>query len=414
MGWVTDHPPSGAAINTCIQCGLCLPACPTFRITGREDQSPRGRLTAMAAVDAGAELDDTVAGMIDACLGCRACEAVCPSLVPYGEILESVRAEVAATRRGPTDVARRAVLGRALASRRALGVATAGAGALQRVGAEWAVPPRLRSGFEGLRPLGGRGPRFAGRSWSADGEPVGTVGLLAGCVMDEWFRPVHEATVAVLTAAGWRVVAPADQTCCGALAAHDGDRAAAERLAEANVAAFADVDVVVANSAGCGAHLEGYGHLVPGGDGLAARARDVTELVAEALDDGRLPLLAGAGDPVAIQDPCHLRHAQRVVAAPRAVVAAAGHTPVEIDPAALCCGAAGTYSLLHPEASAELGRRKADQVRTSGAPVVASANPGCELQLRAHLGDEVRIAHPVELYAEALIAARADRYRPGR
>ena len=413
MGWETEHPPSTEALNTCIQCGLCLPACPTFRITGREDQSPRGRLTVMAAVDAGlGPLDDTVAAMLDSCLGCRACEAICPSLVPYGEIFEAVQAEVSLTRLGPARTVRHLVLSRGLASRFFLGVATLGAGLLQRLRAAWAVPRRLRGGFDGVRRLAGRGPRAKGGAWEPLGPPVGTVGLLSGCVMDEWFRPVHRATIEVLTAAGWRVVAPEAQTCCGALAAHDGDRSGAERLAAINVAAFADVDVVVSNAAGCGAHLESYGHMTSGGEDLAARAKDVTELVAEAIADGRLPTFPPGRGPVAVQDPCHLRHAQRVVEAPRAVIRAAGHEPVEIDPAGLCCGAAGTYSLLQPEMAAELGRRKAGQVRASGAPVVASANPGCEMQLRSHLAGDVGVVHPVELYAQALRSADASRYLP--
>lgn len=417
MGWVTDHPPSGAAINTCIQCGLCLPACPTFRITGREDQSPRGRLTAMAAVDAGAELDATVAAMLDACVGCLACEAVCPSLVPYGEIIEAARVEVSAARGGGR--LRRFAVATGITNRALLGLATVGASAIQRLRATWVVPGRLRGGFTGLRRLAGRTSSFRGGTWSPEGEPIATVGLLTGCVMDQWFRPVHQATVDVLTAAGYRVVAPDAQRCCGALAAHDGARDAARALAAANVEAFADVDLVVADAAGCGAHLRSYGHLADGGAGLAERVRDVTELVAAAIDDGRLPDLPAGRGRVAVQDPCHLRHAQRIVAEPRRILSAAGWEPVEIDPAGLCCGAAGTYSVTHPEAADELGRRKADQVAASGARVVASANPGCELQLRSHLPDDVRVAHPVELYAEALAegvsAAAGDaRYRPPR
>jgi glycolate oxidase iron-sulfur subunit len=410
MGWVTEHPPSGADINTCIQCGLCLPACPTFRLTGREDQSPRGRLTAMAAVDAGAELDATVEHILDTCLGCRACEAICPSLVPYGEIIEAARSEIA-EQRGGSRLRRLAVSG-ALRRPGWLGAASMGASTLQRLRMSWAVPSRLRTGFSGLRALAGRGRRFRGGAWEPDGDPVATIGLQTGCVMDEWFRPVHAAVVDVLTAAGYRVVAPGSQTCCGALAAHDGDRAGAEDMAAVNVAAFADVDLIVSDAAGCGAHLRGYGHLVEGGDDFAGRVRDVTEVVAEAIADGRLPTLPPGGGRVAVQDPCHLRHAQRVTEAPRAILVAAGLEPVEIDPAGLCCGAAGAYSVIHPETSAELGRRKAAQIAAAGTEVVASANPGCEMQLRAHTA--TRVAHPVELYAEALAAADPGRYRPRR
>lgn len=408
--WQTDHPPTTESLNLCVQCGLCLPVCPTFRLSGREDQSPRGRLTAMSALDEGlGPLDDTVANMLDTCLGCRACEAICPSLVPYGEIIELAQSEVAVTRPGLKTSTTHLVLSRGLASKLFLTIMTWGADLLQRLRAGWLMPARLRGSFAGVRRLAGRGKAVKGGVWEPEGTPIGTVGLLSGCVMDEWFRPVHHATVDVLTAAGWRVVAPAAQTCCGALTAHAGDREGAQRLAAVNLAAFADVDVVVSNSAGCGAHLESYGHLVEGGDALAVKAMDVTELVAEAIADGRLPVLEAGAGPVAVQDPCHLRHAQRVIEAPRAVIRASGHEPVEIDPAALCCGAAGTFSLFQPEISGELGRRKADQVRASGAPTVCSANPGCDMQLRGHLAGDADVRHPVEIYAEALRAARATR-----
>jgi glycolate oxidase iron-sulfur subunit len=209
-----------------------------------------------------------------------------------------------------------------------------------------------------------------------------------------------------LVAAGYTVRVPAAQSCCGALAAHDGAAEEAVRLAAANMAAFADVALVVVTAAGCGAHLKEYAHWTEGGQELAARTKDITEVVAEAIADGRLPTLGEEREPVAIQDPCHLRHAQRITAEPRAVVAAAGHPVVEIDLAGFCCGAAGIYSILEADMSVELGRRKAAQVQASQAGIVASANPGCEMQLRTHLGPGIRVAHPIELYAEAWRARR--------
>jgi glycolate oxidase iron-sulfur subunit len=221
--------------------------------------------------------------------------------------------------------------------------------------------------------------------------------------MAPWFPGVHRATISLLNRAGYRVVIPESQTCCGALAAHDGAAAAARRMAERNLAAFRSCDLVVADAAGCSAHLKELGNWVRGGDELGARVRDVTELVAGLIEDGSLPVLATDRGPVAVQDPCHLRHAQRITAAPRRVLQAGGYRPVEIDPDGLCCGAAGIYSLLQPRASARLGEDKADQVRASGSTLVASANPGCEIQLRAHLEGWYRVAHPVELYQESLI-----------
>jgi glycolate oxidase iron-sulfur subunit len=227
--------------------------------------------------------------------------------------------------------------------------------------------------------------------------------LLSGCVMDAWFGGVHDATVGILLRAGFRVVVPDTQTCCGALAAHDGHAGEARRLAKANLAAFEGVDLIVSDSAGCTAHLKGYGHWTEGGDQFEPRVRDATELIADLITAGRLPRSTVDRGRVAVQDPCHLRHAQRIVAPPREILCAAGHTPVEIDEDGLCCGAAGVYSLLRPGASHQLGVRKAEQVRESGAMIVASANPGCEMQLRSHLPRSVRVAHPVELYWEALL-----------
>ncbi len=163
------------------------------------------------------------------------------------------------------------------------------------------------------------------------------------------------------------------------------------------------------DAAGCGAHLKEYGHWAgDAGEIFSSRVRDVTEVVAAAIHDGRLPVLEVPRGKVAMQDPCHLRHAQRIVAEPRAIVEAAGYTPIEIDPDGMCCGAAGMYSVLQPEASAKLGTKKADQVKASGSTLVASANPGCEIQLRGYLGGAFRVAHPVELYWEALQASEKD------
>jgi glycolate oxidase iron-sulfur subunit len=224
--------------------------------------------------------------------------------------------------------------------------------------------------------------------------------LLTGCVQDQWFRPVNRAAVAVLEMAGYRVEAPMGQTCCGALAAHGGRAELAGELAAINADIFDGYDLVVATAAGCSAHLAGYGHW--GSESVGSRALDITVVVSRAIDEGRLPTLASGKGPVAIQDPCHLRHAQRVIREPRNIIEAAGYEVVEIDSVGMCCGAAGLYTVLQPEASSRLGEMKADQVRSKEATRVASANPGCEMQLRAHLGDTYEIAHPVEWYLRAL------------
>lgn len=405
MTWVTDWAPTPADLDSCVTCGLCLPYCPTFRLTGDEAASPRGRLTAMDAVASGEiPLDDRFEEVMDFCLQCRACEAVCPSMVPFGRMMEGVRTELAVQRPSAGRVLRRLVVGRAVASRGLLGLATAAGAVAQRQGLLGAIPGVGRVAG-GLRPLPAVPTTTTGRSWEPEGDPVGTVALFSGCVMDAWFQEVHHALVQVLRVAGYRVEAPARQTCCGALAAHQGAARDAARLARRNVAAFARYDLVVVDAAGCGAHLEDYEQWAAGGADLAERIVDATVLVARLLDEGRLPTFEEDRGPVAVQDPCHLRHAQRIVDEPRRVLRAAGYEPVEIDPLALCCGAAGAYGVTHPEASTELGARKAEQVRAAGTSVVASANPGCELQLRAHLDGEARVAHPVELYWEALAAS---------
>ena len=410
MSWVTPHAPRPDELSSCIQCGLCLPSCPTFRLTGLETASPRGRLTAMSAVAAGSPVDGRFEEIMGACLQCRACEVVCPSFVPFGRAMEGARAEIAAQTSGVDRRLRRLVTARLLRSRMAVRLGTLAASIAQSSRLTRLAPRRVRGNLTGLRPLRGRPPSIVGRVRTADGEKRGVAALVAGCVMDAWFGDVHTATVELLAAAGWEVVSPRSQTCCGALAAHDGWADDTRKMASVNMAAFRGADLVVVNSAGCGAHMKEYDHWVDGGEELAARVADVNEVVAEAITDGRLPRLSADGGLVAVQDPCHLRHVQRITDQPRAILAAAGLTVVEIDPSGLCCGAAGIYSVLEPEMSRRLGSSKAEQVEATGAPLVASANPGCEIQLRSYLselGHAARVAHPVEIYWEAL--QRADR-----
>lgn len=408
MGWVTEFAPTDAELSSCVQCGLCLPHCPTFRLTGKETASPRGRLLAMSAVAAGlVEVDQAFADIIDPCLQCRACEAACPSMVPFGRAMEGARVELFAQRATMVARARHLVVGRLLDWRPLVRWAARAGNLMSDGPMSRIVPARLRGGVRGLRrEAGGRGVDRI--TYPAQGQVRGAVALLSGCVMDSWFSDVHHASIALLTAAGYEVSVPDGQACCGALAAHDGDAADASRLASRNVTVFDGFDHVVADAAGCAAHLKDYGHWAgEAGAGFAARVREVTEVIAAAIEAGALPRLGVNRGPVAVQDPCHNRHAQRILDEPRVVLRAAGYDPVDVDPAGMCCGAAGTYSILYPEASSQLGRRKAEEVRAVGSTVVASANPGCEMQLRSHLGESYLIRHPVELYFEAWEAARS-------
>jgi glycolate oxidase iron-sulfur subunit len=287
------------------------------------------------------------------------------------------------------------VVGRWIGRRWMVRLATIGAFLAQRTHGRLA-PRRLRAGIAGMRTLPFRRQSVLGYAPTGEGA---TVALLAGCVMDPWFSGVNDATIGLLERAGYRVVVPEAQTCCGALAAHEGAADDAARMAAVNSAAFSDSDIVSANAAGCSAHLAGYDHW--GSPEVAERFVEAMVLVERAIVAGLLPTLESNGRRVAVQDPCHHRHALRITQEPRSIVRAAGYEPVDIDPDGMCCGAAGVYSLLRPETSATLGRAKAEQVAAAGCSIVVSANPGCEMQLRSNLGD-VRVLHPLELYAEAV------------
>ncbi len=401
MTWVTVDRPTSEELDACVQCGLCLPVCPTFRLTGRETASPRGRLQAMSAVENGiVDVDETFAGIIDFCLGCRACEPVCPGMVPYGRVLEGARAEIVS--QVPGRQRRRGWMqGSVIPSR---GVMRAGAGLLsmaQSLGLTRLAPKKYERIVGGARRLRGRPSPSIGHVGGTGA--AGPVGLLSGCIQDEWFRPVNQAAIDLLEVAGHRVEVPKAQTCCGALAAHDGKAKEAHQMAAVNVAAFTGYDLVVATGAGCSAHLGGYEHWDGNGESVGEVSVDVTVAVARAIDDGRLPQVDTLRGQIAIQDPCHLRHAQGVIREPRRILEAAGYEGVESDEVAFCCGAAGLYTILQPEASAQLGNQKADQIRSTGVTRVASANPGCEMQLRSYLEDDYEIAHPIEWYLAALV-----------
>jgi glycolate oxidase iron-sulfur subunit len=356
---------------------------------------------AMSAVASGElEVDGSFADIMGFCLQCRACEVVCPGLVPFGRAMEGARAEITAQIPDRARSMRHLILGGVLGSPKLMRLITAGMRLLRGLGLARLLPPSLRQSLSGVRPLT---PVRSLRGRISPSGERGTAALLTGCVMEQWFPGVQTAAVELLERAGYRVVVPRRQTCCGALAAHDGAADQARRLAERNVAALAGVDVVAVTAAGCSAHMAEYGNWAEDGEDLARRSMDVTRLVADLIQQGALPRLDPGRGRVAVQDPCHLRHAQRETAAQRTVVTAAGYEAVDVDPSGMCCGAAGIYSLLHPEASAELGRRKASEVEVTGTTLVASANPGCEMQLRQYLPSWYSISHPVELYRDALV-----------
>jgi glycolate oxidase iron-sulfur subunit len=392
----------------CVHCGFCLPACPTYLATGDENDSPRGRIVLMRALASGtiAPTDTALGNHLDRCLGCRGCEPVCPSGVSYGEGLVAARQRLVAARTLPLPA--RIILGifstpllwRPLltAARwlRATGIprALAGSGRISFSFGMLAAtePPSLLA-----PPL----PRRDGAPSSAP-----TVALFTGCVMDTVFGHVHAAARRTLEANGYRVVEVRGQGCCGALHEHAGDREGAVALARRNVAAFLGAaDFIAVDSAGCGALLKEYAHLLGGTDAaeFGSRVRDVTELLAE-----RGPRAAGPLDlDVAYDAPCHLQHAQRVHAAPLAVLRAVkGIRLRELPGSDRCCGSAGIYSMLEPALSRDVLAAKIESIRGAepAAEVVATGNPGCLMQIGAGLlaaGHPARAAHPIELLDEA-------------
>jgi glycolate dehydrogenase iron-sulfur subunit len=372
-------------LATCVGCGLCLPHCPTYRVTGEESASPRGRIAAMRAVEQGAPVDDAFAGFRDACVLCRGCESACPSGVPFGRLMAGTRTSLAEARPASVPPWVRLAL-RGLSRPRLLRAGSRALAVAQRAH----VVPSARLGLPRRLPF--RSARL---------QPSGDdVWLFTGCVMDAWQRPVHAATKAVVEATGAGVALPDGRAgCCGALHEHAGLEADAARLAVRTMSAFPGEAPILVDSAGCGAMLKSYGELLgtPASARFAARVRDVHEWLAERPD--RLPpAVAALAGPVAIQDPCHLRHAQRAHTAVHSVLDRYVEDLRVLDDEGLCCGAGGAYAVLHPETAGAIRARKLASIARSGAAVVASANPGCALHLAA---GGVEVLHPMELVARA-------------
>ena len=394
--WRPGDAPASADLNTCVACGLCLPHCPTFRITGEESASPRGRINAMKAVADGiAPMDEEFRAYMDRCLVCRACEDVCPSHVPFGRLMEGARAQVEPSRSAVSRTARWIGFHWILPHPSLIRIAAA---------VQPAVRPFLPTTLRALLPR--RGHPLARLPAVTDPSPGverrGTVALLAGCAQDRWFHEANRATIRVLARNGWRVEVPRDQACCGALAAHNGRLDVARRLVRRARHAFAGADVVVVNAAGCSAHLRDAGELLAG-DPLPVR--DLMVFLHEeglAVEPG--PLRA----TVAYHDACHALRVQRIHAEPRAVLARIPELRlVEIADGDRCCGAAGIYNVTQPELAGDLQRDKAEAIARTGATIVASANPGCTMQLAAGLralGRDLEVVHPVELLDRAYAA----------
>jgi len=401
--WDDTRPPELDLIKDCVHCGFCLPTCPSYAVFEDEMDSPRGRIVLLRiGHDEGSEVSAEMTTHLDRCLGCMACVTACPSGVQYDRLIERARPQV--ERHGVRTRRER----------------------LLRDGifALFTHPGRLRAAvpFMALQqklklpvPFANLAPKVPVRQafrqlpevTPAVGERRGRIALMQGCVQRVFFGDVNAATVRVLAAEGWEVHAPRKPRCCGALQLHTGVEDSARELARATIAAYEGFDHVVVNVAGCGSAMKEYGYLFEGeerAEAFSAKVLDVHQLLADAEPRAKrnpLPL------KVAYHDACHLAHAQGVREEPRALLR--GIPDLElVEPAEweFCCGSAGIYNLVQPEAAAKLGQRKAANLVATGAEAIAAANPGCAIQIAAHSERAMPIYHPMTLLDHSIRGSR--------
>ena len=427
----------------CIHCGLCLGSCPTYLETGNENDSPRGRIYLMRALQEGRlPLVETAVRHIDNCLGCRACEAACPSGVHYGELLEATRDHIERHhRRSPFQtLLRRVLIERVFPHPGRMKLALVPARLIKWLGVgrclpkflrdalallpdemrEGDLPELSRAGEAGSQELGVRSTELRSPLILTPDSSLlpgirsparGRVGFVRGCVMNVLFGRTNENTIHLLNLAGYDVVTPRDQGCCGALHAHGGNLAAARAAARANLDAFSReaLDAIIINAAGCGSTLKEYAHLLPDDPRAAAFSGKVKDLSEFLVESGPLSTLNFqlSTQRVSFHDACHLAHAQRITHAPRVLVkAVAGDNYVEMPESDVCCGSAGSYNLTEPVMAERLQVRKVENILRSGATCVVTTNPGCLLQMRAGLdkagAGHVETIHLADYLARAL------------
>lgn len=417
--------PDVNVIRSCVHCGFCLSSCPTYRITQRERSSPRGRIWLMKQVSTGklGLLDPIFEEEMSLCLNCRACEAVCPSGVRYGEILEASRAQIESHKK-PTlkqKTTRTIAFDVMFGDMKRFRAASTMLKLYQRSGIQSAVRHSRVLDVVGLGSAEKMLPELSDRFTVAHGETIpatserrGHVALFTGCIMSAAYADVHDATIRVLTRNGFDVTLVANQGCCGALHVHGGEPDGGRELARRNIDAFQDgqFDAVVVNAAGCGAELKEYGHLLKDdpvyaerATAFSARVKDVIEF----LGDRGLSVTPGRLNwHVTYQEPCHLAHAQRITRQPRELLnSVPGLTLSEMPESSLCCGSAGIYNLLQPDMSQKLLERKLDNALSTNADAIVSANPGCMLQIASGLrsrGDHRPVLHLIELLDRAYAA----------
>jgi len=421
-GFDANHPPDEKLIDTCVHCGFCLSTCPSYRVIGKEMDSPRGRIYLMDAVNKGEiSLSDATVEHFDSCLGCLACVTTCPSGVQYDKLISATRHQV--ERHYPRSLpdrflrqlifslfpypSRLRFLLAPLLVYQKLGLSkfVRATGLLKKVSPQLAAMESILPAVT-LKSFQDNLPTVI----PAQGKKRYRVGMILGCVQRLFFSPVNEATVRVLTANGCEVIIPKSQGCCAALPEHQGQAEQAQALARQMIDSFADteVDAVIINAAGCGHTLKEYGHMLRDdpdyrdkAQQFAAKVKDVQEFLATVGLTATLSPISDRPLTLVYQDACHLLHGQKISVQPRQLLRQIpGVKLKEPLDAALCCGSAGVYNLLHPEVAEELGQQKVENLLNTGADLIASANPGCTLQISKHLqlqGQNIAIAHPMEL-----------------
>ncbi|MBH8553170.1 4Fe-4S dicluster domain-containing protein [Nostocaceae cyanobacterium CENA357] len=426
-GFDPHHPPDPKLIDSCVHCGFCLSTCPSYRVLGKEMDSPRGRIYLMDAINEGEiALNTATVQHFDSCLGCLACVTTCPSGVQYDKLISATRHQVERnySRSLPDQLFRQLIFSLfpnpdllrfllvPLLVYQKLGFSKF----FQATGLLKKISPRLAA-MESIL------PKITLQSFQdnlpdiipAKGQKRYRVGVILGCVQRLFFSPINEATVRVLTANGCEVVIPKSQGCCAALPEHQGQTEQAKALARQMIDSFADTDVdfVIINAAGCGHTLKEYGHILEDdpeyrekAQEFAAKVKDAQEFLATVGLTAKLSPLTDEPLNLVYQDACHLLHGQKISVQPRQLLRQIPGVKLRepID-AALCCGSAGVYNMLQPEVAEELGRQKVENLLNTGANLIASANPGCTLQITKHLqlqGQKISVMHPMELLDYAI------------
>ncbi|AUT00857.1 glycolate oxidase [Nostoc sp. CENA543] len=432
-GFDSNHPPDPKLIDSCVHCGFCLSTCPSYRVIGKEMDSPRGRIYLMDAINEGEiALNTATVQHFDSCLGCLACVSTCPSGVQYDKLISATRHQV--ERNYPRtfsdkfirqlifalfpnpDILRILLIPLFVYQKLGLPKLVRATGLLNK------ISPRLAA-MESIL------PEITIKSFQdnlptiipAQGKKRYRVGVILGCVQRLFFSPVNEATVRVLTANGCEVVIPKSQGCCAALPEHQGQTAQAKALARQMIDSFANtgVDYIIINAAGCGHTLKEYGHILADDPEYREKAQDFAAKVKDAQEFlGNVGLTAKllpvTDKPVNLvyQDACHLLHGQKISVQPRQLLRQIpGVNLKEPLDAALCCGSAGVYNMLQPEVAEELGKQKVQNLLNTGAELIASANPGCSLQITKHLqlqGKNITLMHPMELLDYSIRGVKLD------